>query len=210
MVRKTKPTGYWNKERCIEEASKYNNISEWKKNNETSYNVALKNGWSEECNKHMVRKTKPTGYWNKERCIDSAIKYTNRSEWFKHDKRAYHASIKNGWFKECTKHMEYLVRPNGTWTKELLLIESKKWSTKKEWREMGEGYYRAVALGCFEECTKHMLQNKKPNGYWTKGRCIEESKKYNTRTKFEIKANGAYKSACRNKWINEIKELNNW
>ena len=45
--------GYWTKERCDEDALKYNSRSEWNKNNSSAYSAAHKNGWLDECCKHM-------------------------------------------------------------------------------------------------------------------------------------------------------------
>lgn len=39
------PKGYWTKERCLIEAKKYKNISEWKKKSPSSYNISKKNNW---------------------------------------------------------------------------------------------------------------------------------------------------------------------
>ena len=45
--------GYWNKERCLEEAKKYNGRFEWQKFSNSSYGSARKNGWLNECAAHM-------------------------------------------------------------------------------------------------------------------------------------------------------------
>ena len=47
--------GYWTFEKCLEEALKYTSIKEWKTNNGSSYNSAKKNGWYDECTKHLRR-----------------------------------------------------------------------------------------------------------------------------------------------------------
>lgn len=41
-------------------------------------------------------------------------------------------------------------------------------------------------------------------GYWTYERCKEEAKKYKTRTEFNIKAVGAYTSALKHSWLDDI------
>ncbi|MBV30663.1 MAG: hypothetical protein CL504_08515, partial [Actinobacteria bacterium] len=46
----------WTKSACIEDAQKYKTRSEWD-NQSTGYNAAWKNGWLEECCRHMVTKT---------------------------------------------------------------------------------------------------------------------------------------------------------
>jgi len=49
-----------------------------------------------------------------------------------------------------------------------------------------------------------MEKAKKPNNFWTKGKCREEAKKYNSRTEFRINAGGSYGRAYKNGWLDEI------
>lgn len=56
MKQKIKPSGYWTKERCIEEAKKYTKPNDWIKGNQTSHNRSKKMGWFEEATKHMIKK----------------------------------------------------------------------------------------------------------------------------------------------------------
>ena len=44
---------------------------------------------------------------------------------------------------------------------------------------------------------------KKKNGYWNYETCIEESKKYKSRTGFQIGSRGAYLAALKNGWLDE-------
>ena len=46
--------------------------------------------------------------------------------------------------------------------------------------------------------------NKKPNGYWTKERVFEETRKYKTKWEFCKNASGANDAARRNGWLAEI------
>lgn len=45
---------------------------------------------------------------------------------------------------------------------------------------------------------------RKSRNYWIKERCIDESKKYNLRSEFKLKCGGAYNSAKKNGWLDEI------
>jgi hypothetical protein len=55
MVETRNPPNYWTKERCIEEALKYNTVLEWRTTNQLTYNKSRKNGWLYECTKHMTK-----------------------------------------------------------------------------------------------------------------------------------------------------------
>jgi len=176
-----KPTGYWTKERCIEEASKYKLKTEWKRYSSASHIAARENGWYEECTKHMkiskffnnvqqkVKKVgfsnlkkinedkKPKGYWTKERCLEEARKYSFRNLWQRNSSASYTKARENGWHEECTKHMVEVKKPSGYWTKERCMEEALKFNVKKHWQKnSGSSHYSAKQNGWFDECTKHM------------------------------------------------------
>jgi len=44
----------------------------------------------------------------------------------------------------------------------------------------------------------------KPNNYWTKERCHEESLKYKTRSEFYRNSISAYSRSYRSKWLDEV------
>jgi hypothetical protein len=106
MIEGCKPPGYWNKERCIEDAKNYSTFKEWKKTGAGSIQAARINGWMDECSVHIIRTLKKQGYWNiKENCLEEAKKYTRLCDWSKASSGSYTSSRKNGWFEECTAHM---------------------------------------------------------------------------------------------------------
>ena len=157
-VKKTsKPPGYWTKERCIEEAKKYKSVSEWDKSSKSSYVNSYKTDWYDECIKHMVKKNKPSGYWDiKKNCLEDALKYTEKYKWQLNSSGAYRNSQKNGWFDECVAHM-----------------------------------------------CQNVNKTKKPHGYWTKERCIKESKKYKTLTQLRKENCSLCRLIIKNNWVNE-------
>ena len=55
MIEIHKPNGYWTKEKCMEDALSYKTRFEWRKKSYSSYTIAGKNGWKEECCKHMIK-----------------------------------------------------------------------------------------------------------------------------------------------------------
>ena len=205
MVEIQKPMRYWQiKEHVLAEALKYDNIKDWRLNGGASLEVSRRNGWYEECTAHMELSTKK-GYWDsKETVLTEALKYKTRSEWSKNSSSSYNSAKKNGWFEEATAHMVYLVKPNGYWTRELLITEARKWSTPKEWRELGEGFSRAKPLGCYDECVTHMKQDRKPSGYWkVKEHVLAEALKYKNKVEWQEKSNGSMKEARKNGWLDE-------
>jgi hypothetical protein len=102
----TLPMGYWTKEKCIEEALKYDSQYKWKENSNSSYGAAYKNNWVKECIKHMIQYRKPNGYWTFERCLEEALKYTSVIEWKINDVASQSAAYRSNFYNECIKHMK--------------------------------------------------------------------------------------------------------
>jgi len=148
---------YLTKERCREEARKYKTRTEFQyaKGANTVYKVALKNGWIDEYD-WMTPLRKPNNYWdNYERCYEEAKKYKTRSEfqYAKGASRAYKYSVKNGWIDSFV-WMLPKKKKSGYWTKEQCVIESKKYSTRGEFKKKSPSAY-AIALrnGWYKEFT---------------------------------------------------------
>jgi superfamily II DNA or RNA helicase len=185
----------WTIEKCIASALKYKSRGEWGKNASSAYNFARKRGWLDECTSHMI---KPI--WTKECCIENARKYQSKSEWQKNEKSAYAAARKNNWLKACTNHMGDELK----WTKDKCLESASKYNTFRVWYYAERGAYcSAKRNGWLEECRKHMHKIRKPNGYWTKERCIESAKKYQNKGSWEKGEKGAYTRAQKNGWFDE-------
>ncbi len=203
MVEIKKIDGYWTKERCVEEANKYNTRVEWSEKSSGSHSKAYKNGWVDECCSHMERYNKPS-YWTKERCVEEALKYKSKTEWYKSNKSSYVAAKKNSWYEECCTHMVEIKKIDGYWTKERCIEESKKYNVSSEWiKNSGTSYVIARTNGWLEECYIHIKKVIKSNGYWTKERCIEEAKKYETKTQWRRGNGSSYVAAKKNGWLKE-------
>lgn len=201
-----KPNGYWTKEKCLNEAKKYKTKVDWKKNNTASYMAAHKKGWYHEIIKicGIVDIRKSTGYWTKEKCLNEAKKYKTLGEWYRNSTSSYNKANKNNWHKECAAHMIRVKKPSGYWTKEKCIEEARKYKTKADWeRGSGASHVAARTNGWYDECVKHMISTKKPNGYWTKERCIEDAKKYKTRVDWGKNSGSAINTARRKGWMDE-------
>jgi predicted GIY-YIG superfamily endonuclease len=104
--KKYKPKYYWTKERCYEEALKYNFRNEFKKNNNIAYKVSINNNWIDDITKHMVKKYKDKDYWTKENCQKEALKYNYKTDFIKNSPNYYQKSVKNNWIDDICSHME--------------------------------------------------------------------------------------------------------
>lgn len=199
-MNKIKVKGYWTKENCLVEAKKYKTKNDWNINSTSSSQIARKNGWFEECCKHMV----PVCNWSEKKCIKDAKKYATRTEWWRISSGAASAAKKNNWIEKCCKHMPNGYIPRHYWTKKECLIEARKHKTITAWNKVSINSRRAAFKnGWGEECCKHMTQLIKPKGYWTKEKCIEESKKYKTKKEWQEKAGSCAFFVRRNGWLDE-------
>lgn len=100
----TLPLGYWTKEKCIEEASKYTSRREFRIGSYIAYQTSIKKGWLDEvCIELPGSNSKK--YWTKEKCIEESIKYTTKLEFSKNSSSAYQTSYRNGWLNEICMHM---------------------------------------------------------------------------------------------------------
>jgi hypothetical protein len=153
---------------------KYKTLSEFKKDYPKEYNylkykklvvkLCEDMGWK-------YNKLRPVGYWKiKENVIAEARKYKTRSEWgrgLNGGGSSYEAAKRNGWFDECVAHMEYAQTPANYWTLERCMEEARKYKTKAEWyNNSNRSYIAALKRNFFDECSSHMVEVRRPNGYW--------------------------------------------
>jgi len=152
---------------------------------------------------HMCKK------WSKEKCFEEGKKYKTRSEFQKNAPQAYHLSITNNWIDNMTWLPKIQNVPNKFWNdKNNIINEAKKYKTRGEFRNKSCGAYRAaINHGYINELTWLNKKKNVPNGYWQKKEnVINEAKKYKTRGEFQKNNVGAYESARKNKWFDEM----NW
>jgi hypothetical protein len=200
---------YENLENCKIEALKYNNIGEFRNKSRSYYFAAKKLGFLDEICQHMTHKSNT--YWmNKESVHQDALQYNARWEWGKKSYAAYSSAIKNGWIDEVCTHMKPPLNKKSDknkYTKEFCELEAKKYELISVFKNKSSEIYRiSKSNNWLSEITAHMIKkDSKSVGYWNDKRlCEDESKKYNTRSEFQDKCSGAYKSAKRNGWIEEF------
>jgi predicted GIY-YIG superfamily endonuclease len=111
MLNKAKPGSLggklclWTLEKCLTDAKKYTIVEDWSNNSRKAYVAAKYHGWLSECISHMTYRQMPRNYWNKERCLEIALKYKTRNEWYKNHIASYSFARRSGCLVECTQHM---------------------------------------------------------------------------------------------------------
>ena len=110
METKRKPRGYWTKEKCLEAALSCKARKEFKNKFGSAYSAAQTNGWLNEMYAHMETKSKPMGYWTKERCLEAALSCKTKKEFASKFRGAHTAAKRKGWLNEICAHMERFRR----------------------------------------------------------------------------------------------------
>lgn len=192
------------KEKCIESALIYKRETNWSKRRPIEYNIASIKGWLDECTSHMGILKSSESYWTKEKCFESALEYDKRTEWRHKQPLAYKIARKNGWFDECTAHMEKIKKSEFYWTKEKCVESALEYNRRTNWMQKRPlAYKTARNNNWLEECTEHMEKLKNPQSYWTKEKCIESALKFNTKRDWSYSENPAYAAACKYNWLTD-------
>ncbi len=97
-------------------------------------------------------------------------------------------------------------QPHGHWSKDRCIAEAKKYKTKLEFRtNSNAAYNKAEKMKWLKEITQHMNELKKPNGFWTLEKCIDEAKKSKSYIAFQSNSSSAYGASLKNGWLETIK-----
>jgi hypothetical protein len=79
-------------------ALKYNNLSDFRKNDSLAYEAAKRYDWFDDITSHIPKEVKePLNYENVKK---EASKYPNRKQFINNNRRAYNFAEKNGWIDE--------------------------------------------------------------------------------------------------------------
>ena len=196
----------WTSEMCKMQALKYKTRGDFEKHESGCYKAAIRLGIYEDICKHMNYIKKPNNYLTKEKCKEIALLYNTRTNFSDNNGAAYNKCLKKGWLNEVCIHMNSLKKENGFWNKENCHIEALKYKTRGEFNKISASCYGiALKKGWLNEICSHMTSGLGFAKFiWTKNKCHKEALKYKTRTEMQRGSSGAYKSAVRHGWIDEI------
>ena len=100
-----KKRGYWTSMKCIEITMHCISIRDFKIKYFNAYNAIKRNNWYYILDNAFPNRTKPKGYWTKERCKSEALKYEYRIDFEKCSGSAYVIARKNKWLDDICSHM---------------------------------------------------------------------------------------------------------
>jgi hypothetical protein len=89
---------------------------------------------------------------------------------------------------------------------ERLAKEALQYQSRSAFAKGSGGAYKTASdnYKFLDEICSHMGPQQRATGYWDKEKCAAEALKYQKRSKFKKASGGAYSSALRNGWIDEI------
>lgn len=196
----------WTNEMCKQQALKYTSRGEFEENEPGCYKAAIRLEIYDEICSHMDYIKLPNNYYTKERCFEIAQLYLSRTEFSKGNPSAYNKCLKHHWLDELCKHMTGTRKKHGHWNKENCLKEASKYSTRGDFSKYSSSCYGiARSNGWLDEICNHMKSGLGvANFKWTKDKCLKEGLKFKTRTEMQRGSSGAYKSAAKNDWLDEV------
>lgn len=108
MASKQHPKDFWTKERCVQEALKYETRSAFKAGSPGAHTAAYTHGWIDELCHHM-KIMKP--HYTKQECAKEALKYKTKTDFIKNGRPYYRHALDNGFINEICQHMKKLGSP---------------------------------------------------------------------------------------------------
>jgi 3-keto-L-gulonate-6-phosphate decarboxylase len=188
---------------------KYKSLQDFKKVHPNLYNwlaskkllkqLCVDMGW-----KYVIKHKS----YDLKKIIKTTENYNSYSQWRKYEQATYRLAVRYKLTDKICEEKNWSKRlPNKHWTRENCIKEAKKYKTYVEWNKNSSGSTSAAWDNKWvKECIAHMVPVKNPNNYWTKEKCLEEAKKYETRKEWRINSKGSWSAANRLKIYKECTE----
>ncbi len=106
LKRVKRPNGSWTPKTVLEEAKKEKTLQDFRKNNPSAYDAARKLKMTAKLREILSFKYQPAGYWNYQRVVSEAKKYSFRSDFEKGSAAAYQKASRMKWLAKVCQHMK--------------------------------------------------------------------------------------------------------
>ena len=198
----------WTLEAVQADALRFSTKKEWREHGPKSYDAAKRHNWVSLCDSHMVPGRKPNNYWTFERIQEEALKYRRRSDWQRAHPSSFAKAQKMEWLDLVCGDMltksESLSEANTLWTKEMVEKRAAEFQSIKDWREQCPNSYAAAkSRGWVHAITENMERVGRPDGYWTKERCLESAMQYSVIVDWQKGDGYAYSASKHHGWYAE-------
>ena len=193
-------TEYMTNEELESAASKYNILKEFREKEPSVYRRIRDRGLLDKLCGDMERDRSQS--LSNEDLAEKASRYDTLKEFRKKENSAYSLICKRGLFDKLCGHMKRSCRDL---TDELLATIAIGYSTRDEFCEKdSSAYSTACKRGIIDKICSHMERQIMPVGYWTKERCRQKAKDYNSKTDFRKGCPSAHGAAQKNGWLDDI------
>jgi len=143
--------------------------------------------------------------WTYDKCQIEALKYKNKTDYKNGSSGSYSSAYINKWIDNVCQHMVTKHKPKNYWNYNKCQIEALKYKTKTEFLKKSNGAYEASRKHKWlNDICSHMVELRKPNGYWTYEKCKEEALKYKNKRIFSKNSSRAYNISLSNNWLNDM------
>lgn len=193
MPKRKKPKGVkvWTKDRCVAEALKYENRTDFQKFSPSAYFAASKNNWMVECSEHMaILKTKCE--FTQQKLIEIANQFATRVEFRKGNPSAYYFAYRN-------KLMKTIFPVENRSKKNMLDLMLKAGSLESFKQKYTALYLTCIKLNWLDEILKAFRVRTTLDKY----DCIKIASEYATELNFRAGANEVYELAKDMGWLHE-------
>lgn len=166
--------GKWTRDACFSEAKKYKKKSEFKKNCEGAYSVALNKGWL----KDYIWFDNSYHIYSEEECLKIAKTCEYKKDLITKYPGIYGAAQRRGWLKNYTWLKNASSHPNIKWTYNTCFEAAKDCNSKTEFETK---YPTAMNLARKNGWLSEYTWFKRPpaqNVKWTYEMCKQEANKY--------------------------------
>lgn len=194
-----KRNGFWNKENCIIDAKKYIHRSEWFKKSSSAYTASHKNGWLDECCKHMEV------IGNRFKRMIYAFEFSDKSVYIG---LTYNSEIREAQHLNPTQRKksavyEYIKKTNlqpkfieltSYVDKDQAIINENKFV--EQYKAEGWNILNKNKTGSIGGGGGNILK-------WTYETCKSDALKYQIKNEWRINSSRAYCVACKNNWLEE-------
>lgn len=188
-----KPKGYWTLERCKEDALRFKNTRDWRKNSGGGHSAAQKRGWLKICCTHMRR---------------LGSRFFRALYAFEHPDKSVYVGLTLDYDARYSEHMR----------RNKILIEKRKMGGQIFVRF--EIYYHKNVAGQKEE---ELIEKYRSDGWtilnkskagalggnsikWTFKACMADAQKYEYIWDWERESRGAHHAAQRNGWLSKCRK----
>lgn len=134
----------YTKEEVYEKCLRFSKCEDIMKSDREYYTCAKNNGWWEDIVELIKKKRGIKSKYSYEECLNTALKYQDKSIFKKENSGMYGVMMKIGWWKEMSKHMK--KRPNRveSYTHEMVKQLSVKCTKRGEFKKKYSGAYKYV------------------------------------------------------------------